>query len=190
MDRQKDWYDYYARWCELCAQWEKIFFNGSDARRLTDGQRLNGIRNAMKWCIADMEADGFSLEGILKDADANHYTTEKTRRGLPPKMPDQWMKEGEEKIRKNAKVALGIYQEFGDYVYIKEYLPQLGQSRDVAIVRKIEKLTECVWRLELAIKYGRMAEMREYSNLDKYLSKIEYAKELLMMRMEYLQPFS
>lgn len=26
MDRQKDWYDYYVRWCELCAHWEKIFF--------------------------------------------------------------------------------------------------------------------------------------------------------------------
>lgn len=190
MLKEKNWYYYYIKWGGLCEEWERILFNGADARTRTDGQMLNGIRNRMKWFLSDMEMDGFSLEEVLREADANHYTTEKTRRSLPPEMPDQWMKDGREKTLRNAKAALAVYQGHGDYLYVKEYLAELSEYEDAAIIRKIEKLTECVRRLEYAIKYGRMADMKEYSDMDKYLPDIEWAKELLMMRMEKKQPFS
>lgn len=190
MAREKSWYDHYTGWCALCMEWEQILFHGTDAKKLTDGQMLNGIRNRMKWLIADMEAEGFSLEKILEEADANHYTTEKTRRSLPPEMPDQWMKDGAEKIKRNAKAALAVYQGYSDYLYIKEYLPELGKYEDAAIIQKIEALTRCVRRLEYAIKYDRIADMREYADMERYLPEIERAKELLMMRMECIQPFS
>ena len=189
MVRGKNWYDYYIKWGGLCDEWERILFSGADARTRTDGQMLNGIRNRMKWFLSDMEMDGFSLEEVLREADANHYTTEKTRRSLPPEMPDQWMKDGREKILRNAKAALAVYRGHGDYLYVKENLPALKEYEDAAMIRKIEELTGCVRRLEYAIKYGRMADMKEYSNMDRYLPNIEWAKELLTMRIDDISPF-
>ena len=189
MVREKNWHDYWIKWNGLCEEWERILYSGADAIKLTDGQMLNGVRNRMRYFLSDMEADGFSLEGILKEADANHYTTEKTRRSLPPEMPNQWMKDGREKIERNAKAALAVYQGHGDYLYVKENLPALKEYEDAAMIRKIEELTVCVRRLEYAIKYGRMADMKEYANMDRYLPKIEWAKELLTMYIDDISPF-
>lgn len=184
------WYDFYVRWCALCEQWETMFCSGANALKRTDGQMLNGVRSRMVWFLNDRMSEGICLEDMLEEAEGNGFCVEKIRKSLPPVMPEQWMKDGAEKVRKDAKNALEVYRGFEDYAYILEYMPELQEGADSGVLRKIERGIFCVRRLEYAIKHDRFAEMREYAKIEKYVLEIARAKELLMMRMEHIQPFS
>lgn len=184
----KELYDYLMRWMALHQEWQDMLVNGIEPSKMTDGQRLNGVRNQLKWVLVDLEEAGYTLSDLMEEAAANGFDLESMRE-LPPEMAWDYMK-NRELVCKNAGAALACYHTNPDYLYIREQLPNLSASSDVEILCRIENETAFVRKLELACERGRYADMKLYSDTKKYLPRLRYAKELLAMRIDYLQPFS
>lgn len=185
----KELYDYLMRWMALHQEWQDMLVNGIEPSKMTDGQRLNGIRNQLNWVLTDLEEAGYTLSDLMEEAAANGFDLENSMKELPPEMAWDYMKD-KELVCRNAGVALACYHTNPDYLYIREQLPNLSAGSDAEVLHRIENEIAFVHYLEIACERGRYAYMKLYSDTKKYLPRLRYAKELLAMRIDYLQPFS
>lgn len=183
-------FEYYVRWSVMHKEWQEILKNGADVPRCTDGHILNGIRNNMKYLVSDMETfEGIRLEEMLEEIETSGvYDVEELCRELPPEMPEKWMREDREEILKKAQEALVLYCTSSEYRYIKECLPALSEE-DIKIVNVIRGKTAFLYHLRNAIKYDRPALMRYYSDTDRYMEELRFARELLELHIVKLSPF-
>lgn len=182
-------FDFLIRWLALYKEWQDIYLNGANARTRTDGQMLNGIRNRMKWLLADMEEMGITLELLKKEACANRIEMEEMYMDFPPEMPENWMKEGIESIRKNAKKALAAYLSSDDYAYIKQQIAELQEGQYSSILRRVEREVGFVRQLKWAIEKEQLPVMKRCSDTVHYLAELKRTREYLMMCIDCMQPF-
>lgn len=186
MDREL--YDYLIRWLALCEEWQSVFDHGANATRRTDGQMLNGIRNRMNYVLEDVNRSGYTLEQICEQAQKYGYNLVLHRNKLPPMMDEKYMKHADE-IRADAKKAWEIYASSADYKYVQENIVNLSIGTDVDILKRIEKETDFVERLKWAIEKDYLPGARRYLDMNQYLGQLRRARELLEMRIDYIQPF-
>lgn len=186
MDREL--YNYLIKWLALCEEWQSVFDHGANAPRRTDGQMLNGIRNRMNYVIEDISRSGNTLEQIYEQARKYGYDLVLYRNELPPVMDEKYMKHADE-IRAKAKAAWEIYASSADYRYVQENIVNLSIGADVDILKRIEKETDFVERLKWAIEKDYLPEAGRYLNTDQCMAQLRRARELLEMRIDYIQPF-
>lgn len=174
---------YLMKWMALYGQWQTMFEDGAEPSKMTDGWRLNGIRNQLKWVIIRLEEDGYTFEQLIEEAHANHFDISGMEE-LPPKMPADYMKD-KELVYENAKNALECYYTSQEYMYIEENIAYLSFREK----KTIEKKIAFVKKLEQAIKYERYGEMKLYACTEKYLDEIKDAAALLHICMSACNPF-
>lgn len=186
MDREK--YKYLMRWLALHEEWRSTLENGTNALKRSDGQMLNGIRNRMRHLITEMEAGGCTLEEVIQEAELNGYEVDAILKELPPVMDETYMKDADG-IRKSAKEAWNIYTSSPDYQYLKENIGNLSRGADVNILDRLLKETRFVESLGKAIEKDYLPVMKKYSDVTYYSEQLKRSHELLMMRIDYIQPF-
>lgn len=186
MDREK--YNYLMRWLALHEEWRSTLENGTNALKRSDGQMLNGIRNRMKHLITQMISDGYTLEEVIQEAELNGYKVDAILKELPPVMDETYMKDADE-IRKSAKEAWNIYTSSPDYQYLKENIGNLSRGADVNILDRLLKETRFVESLGKAIEKDYLPVMKKYSDVTYYREQLKRSHELLMMRIDHIQPF-
>lgn len=183
-------YDYLISWLALHEEWRVMLRDGADAPRRTDGQMLNGVRNRMIHMFIDMLNDGYTFEMLLEEAALNKIDLKDDEKYFPPWMEESYMKDAD-LIRCDANAALEAYKSSEAYKYIKENIVGLRRGADAVIIHRLENEVGFVKYLEVAIEKDFLPDMKRYSNhVDLYLGQLERAKELLMMRIEHMQPFS
>ena len=187
MDRKL--YEYLMRWISLHQEWQETLSNGANAARVTDGQRLNGIRNRMLWVIKDMKADGYMLAHLFSEAEANGLELAAGMKELPPEMSPKYMKDGD-MIKARAEEALEAYKNSPDYLYVMENMFALDEMENAHIIDQVKRDTDFVRILAWLIQRERLPEIQKYLDVPYYLAQLQHAKELLMMRIDYIQPFS
>lgn len=187
MDREL--YGYLMRWISLHQEWQKILEGGAVPSKITDGQWLNGIRNRLEWVIRDMECAGYTLIQLIEEAEKNGFVLPESMKELPPEMSPKYMKDGD-MIKVRAEEALEAYKNSPDYLYVMENMFALDEVENSQIIDRLKRDTDFVRILAWLIQRERLPEMRKYLEVSHYLEKLAHAKELLMMRIDYLQPFS
>lgn len=180
-------YGYLISWMALYGQWKTMLIEGAEPSKLTDGIRLNGLRNQMKWVIIRLQEDGYTFEKMIKEASANGFAISGMEE-LPPEMPADYMKD-RELVCRNAKMALECYHASPEYVYIQQNISYLSENMDMKILRRIRSEMSFVQRMELALEHKRYGEMKLYADTEKYMPHLKYAAELLKMHMNRYNPF-
>lgn len=186
MDREL--FDYLMHWLGLHDEWQTTLLSGANAPRRTDGQILNGIRNRMICLLADMENSGYSLDYLLQEAAINGFELDSSVKELPPIMDVKYMKDADD-IRRNAKEAWKIYTSSEDYQYLKENIDNLCDGFDTTILHRLKNDIAFVDYLKLAIEKEYLPKMRKYSDIKRYMNQLRWARDLLAMRIDRIQPF-
>lgn len=182
-------FDYLMKWLALHQEWQETLTFGANAPRRTDGQMLNGIRNRMIFLLGEAKEDGYSLEDILAEAPVYGCKLSEAVKELPPEMDVKYMKDADA-IREKAERALKLYTGSEDYRYIMANMPYLDEEENADILARLKSDTDFVRVLAWMIQKERLPEMRKYSDVLHYLKQLRRARELLEMRIDYIQPFS
>lgn len=184
----KELYNFLMKWLALHQEWKSMLIGGTGPSRWSDGYHLNGIRNRMLWVIKDLNEAGYTLEQLTLEAKANGFEIDETMKELPPEMSPFYMKDTD--IKQKAEAALNIYVNSPDYQYVQENLCGLNEIEDAHIIKYVKDDVDFVRILTWLIQMDRLPDMRKYLDVPRYLEKLAHAKDLLMMRINYLQPFS